>query len=102
MIFNVSQLSSIVISEAANIRNSKVEMDLHSNTTLPQGESEPGFFCAMVFLLYIDVRQLEIDLFLLQSPVFPGVQGFNKPNLLHFPHLQGIHLQGTMINETPQ
>ena len=29
---NVSQLTSIVISEAANIRNNSIEMDVHNNT----------------------------------------------------------------------
>ena len=56
---NVSQLSSIVISQAANIRNNTMEMDLHNNActyalrhfSRPRGESEPVFFCTVVFLL---------------------------------------------------
>ena len=41
-------------------------------------------------LSILDVRQLEIDLFLsMKSPVFLGVQGLQKPKLAHFPHLQG-------------
>ena len=53
---NVSQLSSIVISEAANKRNNTMEMDLYSNTLtyalhFSQGKSEPAFFSTLVFLL---------------------------------------------------
>ena len=56
-VHNVGQLSSIVLSEAANIRNNTMEMDLHNNTWayalchIPRGESKPVFFCAAVFLL---------------------------------------------------
>ena len=55
---NVSQLSSIVISQEANKRNNTMEMDLHNNTwayalrhfSRPRGETKPAFFCTAVFL----------------------------------------------------
>ena len=55
---NVTQLSSIVISRAANIKNNTMEMDLHNNAwayalrhfSRLRGESEPAYFCTAVFL----------------------------------------------------
>ena len=93
---NVSQLSSIVISQAENIRNNTMEMDLHNNTwayalhhfSRPRGESEPTFFCTVVFLLLMQ-DNLKLTYFLYEVPCVARVQGLWKPNLPHFPHLQG-------------
>ena len=92
----VSQLSFIVISQAENIRNNTMEMDLHNNTwayalrhfSRPRGESEPAFFCTAVFL-FLMLDNLKLTYFFYEVPVFPGVQGLRKPNLPHFSHLQG-------------
>ena len=91
---SVSELSSIVISQAANIRNNTMKMDLRNYQYLSL--RAPPFFKSTrrkwahvvlyIGLSVIDVRQLEIDLFLLRSPLFsPGCKAYGNQTSLISP-----------------